>query len=70
MIKRFIELHSARQVVNKAELSAMESAGLPFYALNVAVSLAIPIPGFRSDISSALVRDMPFGALTLVRTRP
>eukprot|EP00884_Botryococcus_braunii_P020534 jgi/Botrbrau1/7164/Bobra.0143s0034.1 len=54
------------EVVNKAELSAMEAAGVPLYALNVAVSLAIPIPGFRSDISSALARDMPFGALSMV----
>jgi hypothetical protein len=56
------------QIVNKAELTALESAGIPFYALNVAVSLAIPIPGFKSDISAALIKDMPFGALTLVGT--
>lgn len=54
------------QVVNKAELTAMEAAGIPLYAINVAVSLAIPIPGFKSDISAALIQDMPFGALTLV----
>lgn len=60
-------LDAILQVVNKAELTAMEAAGIPFYALNVAVSLAIPIPGFKADISAALIQDMPFGATTLVR---
>ncbi len=55
------------QIVNRAEMAAMEQKGIPFYGLNLAVGLSLPIPGFKSDIATALLTDMPFGAVTLVR---
>lgn len=37
------------EVVNRAELLAMEGAGVPFYGVNMAVALSIP--GFQDDIA-------------------
>lgn len=51
------------EIVNTAELNEMEKDGVPFYGLNLSVGLSI---GFGSQIAQGLVKDLPFGAVSMI----
>jgi len=53
------------EVVNLAEMRAMESAGVPSYGLNLSVGLRVPIAGFGADVASGILGELPFGAVSL-----
>ena len=57
------------EVVNMTELRAMADAGVPSYALNVSVGLAVGIAGFGADAAAGLLGELPFGAVSLVGVR-
>ena len=47
------------QVVNKMEVEAMASVGVPFFGINLAVGLSLALPGFKSDITKGLLGALP-----------
>ncbi|KAH7619923.1 hypothetical protein Ndes2526B_g05168 [Nannochloris sp. 'desiccata'] len=54
------------EIVNLAELKAMETFGVPFFALNISVGLSVRIAGFGSDVAAGLLGELPFMAVSLV----
>lgn len=51
------------EIVNTAELKAMEQYGVPFYGMNLSVGLSI---GFGAEVAQGLVKDLPFGSLSVI----
>lgn len=47
------------QVVNRAEVEAMNAGGVPFYAVNIAVGITLAIPGFQKDLQTGLLHALP-----------
>ena len=54
------------EIVNLAELKAMDASGVPFYALNISVGLSVQIAGFGKDVAAGLLGELPFAAVSLV----
>ena len=54
------------EIINLAEMKAMEAAGVPFYAVNISVQLSVSIPGFGRDVARGLLGELPFGAVSVV----
>jgi hypothetical protein len=54
------------EIVNLAELKAMETYGVPFFALNISVGLSVKIAGFGSDVAAGILGELPLGAISLV----
>jgi hypothetical protein len=49
----------ALQVVNKLEVDALANVGVPFFGINIAVGLSIPLSGVRTDIMNGLLAALP-----------
>ena len=62
-------MHSAFQIVNKTEITRLETVGVPFFGINLSVGLSLSIPGFQKDMAKGLLNSMPFGAVTMVGAR-
>lgn len=54
------------EVINKQEAEMMGELGVPCIAVNVSVGLSLAIPGFSSDIARGILKDLPFGAYSIV----
>ncbi|EIE22654.1 hypothetical protein COCSUDRAFT_47639 [Coccomyxa subellipsoidea C-169] len=61
-----VGLDAPVEVVNKMEVEAMASVGVPFFGINLAVGLSLALPGFKSDITKGLLGALPQGASSLV----
>eukprot|EP00887_Chlorella_sp_A99_P002189 scaffold21.g2189.t1 len=57
------------EIVNNAELTAMERFGVPFFGINLSVGLSISIAGFGADVAAGLLGGLPFGTVSLVGAR-
>lgn len=57
------------EVVNLNEMKSMEAYGVPFYCMDVSVSISIGIQGFGQDIVKGVLAELPFGALSIVGIR-
>ncbi|KAK9826081.1 hypothetical protein WJX81_000287 [Elliptochloris bilobata] len=58
------------EVVNLQEARAMEAATVNFFAVNVAVGIALArVPGFSAKVAAGILGDLPFGASSLVGVR-
>lgn len=57
------------EVVNLNEMKAMEAYGVPFYCMDVSVSISIGIQGFGQDIVKGVLAELPFGAISIVGIR-
>jgi len=54
------------EIVNLAEMKAMETFGVPFFALNISVGLSVRIAGFGRDVAAGILGELPFMAVSLV----
>lgn len=57
------------EVVNLNEMKSMEAYGVPFYCMDISVSISIGIQGFGQDIVKGVLAELPFGALSIVGIR-
>lgn len=57
------------EVVNLNEMKSMESYGVPFYCMDISVSISIGIQGFGQDIVKGVLGELPFGAISIVGIR-
>ncbi|KAI8101053.1 hypothetical protein M9434_005433 [Picochlorum sp. BPE23] len=63
-------LDSPVEVVNLAEMKMMAEASVPFYCMDIGVSLSLSgIAGFGSDVVQGVLGEMPFGSLSIVGLR-
>lgn len=62
-------LDSPVEVVNLAEMKTMAEASVPFYCMDIGVSLSVGIAGFGSDVVQGVLGEMPFGSLSIVGLR-
>ena len=46
-----MSVHSTDQVVNAREVEELEHAGVPLYAVNLAVGLSLSMPNLAADIA-------------------
>lgn len=46
-----ISVHTTHQVVNAREVEELEHAGVPLYAVNLAVGLSLSMPSIAADIA-------------------
>ncbi len=54
------------QVVNLEELKGMETLGVPFFGMNLGVALSVGIPGFRTEVATGLINNLPQGASSMM----
>lgn len=57
------------EIVNLKEKTAMEQLMVPFYCMDISVSLSVGIPGFQEDVIGGLLQELPFGSLSIVGIR-
>ncbi len=62
-------LDSPVEVVNLAEMKMMADASVPFYCMDIGVSLSVGISGFANDVVRGVLGEMPFGSLSIVGLR-
>lgn len=54
------------EVVNLAEMRSMEAMGVPFYAMDISVGLSVGIKGFGQAVVDGVLKELPFGALSMI----
>lgn len=54
------------QVVNLEELKGMEKLGVPFFGMNLGVALSVGIPGFRTEVATGLLNNLPAGTSSVM----
>ena len=57
------------QVVNAREVAELEHAGVPLYAVNLAVGVSLTMPGVAADIAKGILGNLPFGAQSIAGVR-
>lgn len=54
------------EVVNYKEVEEMAQFAVPLYGVNLSIGLSIAIPGARQSVASSIVKNLPFGAASIV----
>jgi indole-3-glycerol phosphate synthase len=57
------------EVVNLNEMKSLEAYGVPFFCMDISVSISIGIQGFGQDIVKGVLGELPFGAVSIVGIR-
>ena len=66
---RLSALAACLQVVNAREVAELEHAGVPLYAVNLAVGVSLMMPGVAADIAKGILGNLPFGAQSIAGVR-
>ena len=53
-------------MVNLEELKGMETLGVPFFGMNLGVAISVGIPGFRTEVATGLINNLPQGASSMM----
>lgn len=48
------------------ELQGMEKLGVPFFGMNLSVALSVGIPGFRAEVATGLLNNLPQGVASMM----
>jgi len=50
-------------------VAELEHAGVPLYAVNLAVGVSLTMPGIAADIAKGILGNLPFGAQSMAGVR-
>ena len=50
-------------------MAELEHAGVPLYAVNLAVGVSLTMPGVAADIAKGILGNLPFGAQSMAGVR-
>ena len=50
-------------------MAELEHAGVPLYAVNLAVGVSLTMPGIAADIAKGILGNLPFGAQSIAGVR-